>query len=99
MPRSSRPPPVSRGNGSMDNIPLKAHVTVATPNISPSTVCQRFWPRYGMLLGTPAYRYFRDGEYIHAPMTTPRIAAMVPIPEDQMTTRLHCRPCLRSGVK
>ena len=52
-----------------------------------------------MLLGAPAYLYFLVGEYIHAPMTTPRIAAMVPIPDDQMTTRLHRGPFLRSGVK
>src|SRR5262245_2535895 len=99
LPRRSCTRSLNDGNGSIDSMPLNAYVTVATPKISPKTVCQRFWPRYGMLVGAPAYRYFRDGEYIHIPMTTPRIAEIVPMPDDQITTRLHSGPCLRSGVK
>ena len=32
-------------------------------------------------------------------MAIPRIADTVPMPEDQMTSRLHSSPCLRNGVK
>ncbi len=52
-----------------------------------------------MLVGAPALRYFFDGEYIQTPTTMPRMAAPVPMPDDQMTTLLHCAPCFRSGVK
>src|SRR4030095_8154983 len=52
-----------------------------------------------MAVGAPSYRYRLRGEYIQSPTTMPRSAAMVPMPDDQMTTVLHWRPCLRSGVK
>src|SRR5262245_9277921 len=80
-------------------MPLKAHVAAAMPKINPRMVCQRFCPRYGMPVGRPAFRYRFVGEYIQMPMTMPRMAARVPMPDVQMTTALHCGPCLRSGVK
>src|SRR5262249_48730869 len=66
------------GNGRNASEPLNVHVTVANPNIKPRMVFQRFCPRYGMLLGAPAKRYFRDGEYIHTPTIIPMIAAPTP---------------------
>src|SRR5215204_495821 len=97
------PPPtgrfVRRGNGSIDSMPLNAHVAAPRPNTRPKIVCQRFWPRYGMLVGEPALRYFFDGEYIQTPTMIPRMAAPVPMPDDQMTVLLHSGPCFRSGVK
>src|SRR4030095_17176767 len=92
-------PPARVGNGSSDNIPLNAHVAAPRPKIRPKTVCQRFCPRYGMLVGLPAYRYRLVGEYIHSPMTMPISAETVAIPDDQITTELHCGPFFRSGVK
>jgi len=73
-------------------------VAVAIPKTSPSTMCQRFWPRYGIALGAPSYRYRFAGEYMNAATARPRIAANVPMPDDQMTTLLHSGPCLRSAV-
>src|SRR4051794_10816561 len=85
-------PPVSVGTGSIDSMPLNAHVAAPSPKIRPKIICKRFCPRYGMLVGAPEYRYLFAGEYIQMPITTPMIADRVAMPDDQMTTWLHCAP-------
>src|SRR5687767_15242623 len=67
------------GNGPIDSRPLKAHVTVTTPKIKPAIVCHRFQPRYGMLVGAPAWRKRFFGESIQMATTTPIRAVIVPI--------------------
>jgi hypothetical protein len=62
-------------------------------------VCQRFHPVYGMPVGEPPYRYCLDGENIQTPMMIPRIAAIVPKPEVQITNCDHSCWCFRNGVK
>jgi hypothetical protein len=42
-PRGSDP--ARAGNGSIESMPLNAHVAAPTPNTSPKIMCQRFWPR------------------------------------------------------
>ena len=87
------------GSQAIDSMPLNAHVAAPRPKTSPKIVCHRFCPRYGIPVGTPALRYFFDGEYIQMPMMMPMSDAPVPMPEDQMTTLLHSAPCFRNGVK
>jgi len=81
---------VSAGNGSIDSMPLNAHVAAPRPKMSPKIVCQRFCPRYGIR---------RADTDIQIPTTMPRIAVAVPMPDDQVTRRSQARWCLRSGVK
>jgi hypothetical protein len=87
------------GKGPIDNSPLNTHVVVTTPKSSPATVCQRFHPRYGTLVGVPAYRYRLRGEYIQTAMTRPITAETVPINDDQTTSEYHSAAWRRMGVK
>src|SRR5437773_7138829 len=94
------PLPSRCGNGSIESIPLSAHVTAPMPTMRPAIMCQRFQqPGYGIDEVTPAYRYRFDGEYIQTPIIRPSNAANVAIPDDQMTTLLQSGPFRRSGVK
>ena len=56
MPAPAPRPALASGNGSIDNIPLNAHVAAPKPKINPRIMCQRFWPRYGMLESPPEWR-------------------------------------------
>ena len=76
---------VAVADGLVFAVTLNAHVIAPRPKIRPNTMCHRFCPRYGMLVGAPACRYRFAGEYIQIPMTTPRMADIVPMPDDQMT--------------
>src|SRR5262245_37210971 len=87
------------GNGSIDSMPLNAHVTAPVPNTRPMIMCHRFQFRYGIAVARSLNRYRLRGEYIHTPITRPKMAVAVPRPDAQMTTRLHCGPCFLSGVK
>jgi hypothetical protein len=88
-----------RKGGSIDSIPLKAHVQVRIPKNKPRIMCSRFWPGYGILVGVFLNRYLREGEYNETPTINPRSAMMVPIPEDQIMMLLQYFCCVRSGVK
>ena len=79
------------GNGPIDSRPLNAQVVVTTPKKRPVIACQRFHPRYGMLVGAPACRYRFLGEYIQTMITTPISAATVPMSDDQTTNENHSR--------
>ena len=77
------------GNGPIDSRPLNAQVVVTMPKNKPMIVCHRFQPRYGTIVGAPAYRYRLRGESIQMAITTPISAVIVPINDDQTTNVNH----------
>src|SRR5690242_3748507 len=97
--RSELRPTRCAGSGSIDNMPLNAHVTAPAPNTRPMFMCHRFQPRYGIAVARPLCRYRLRGDSAHAAITIPSNAVALLKPEDQMTSWLHCRPCLRIDVK
>ncbi len=83
----------------MDNNPLNTHVQAKRPKISPNTMCQRFWPVYGILVSPAGNRYRFEGEYIQTPTASPRMDISVAAPESQITTWVHTDELVRNQVK
>src|SRR5580692_1842730 len=97
--RLRRSRPASHENGSMDKNPLKTHVHVNAPKISPKITCHRFAPVYGTLEGAPRNLYRFAGEYSQIPATRPSSEVAAPAAETHMTTRLQCAAWRRNTAK